>query len=89
MRCLCEARESQSENKIPTGELLIPVSHHGGRRISRGWEMLPWGGCGRDRNHLPQVRGEQSHTRVWFRSVTKPPHYCSGWRTAPVLITSR
>lgn len=35
------------------GELLIPVSHYGGRRIGRGWEVLPWGSLGRDRNHLP------------------------------------
>ena len=28
----------------------------GGRRVSRGWEMLPRDSLGRDRNHLPQVR---------------------------------
>lgn len=69
-------------------KLLIPVSHHGGRRICRGWEMLLWGSWGRDRNYLPQIRWDWNCTRVSFHSITKPSHYCSGWRTAPVLLTS-
>lgn len=44
------------KTKYLPGELLIPVSHHGGRRIWRGWEMLPWGSWGRDRNCLLQIR---------------------------------